>query len=205
METIGRKNTTRVQKQFKSYYVVWKHTCSDRLLALPESLNRTMQYGNQLIGTGHDIMHITFKSYYVVWKPLLFPLLLLLLLSLNRTMQYGNIIPASSSSFSRICLNRTMQYGNLCTANPHWKHLKRLNRTMQYGNSERRPSLRLYTCRFKSYYVVWKRPQTRGLLLFSKCLNRTMQYGNCSIACKDNYSLLEFKSYYVVWKLFSVF
>ena len=75
------------------------------------------------------------------------------------------------------CLNRTMQYGNFCFQTPKLSSVHSLNRTMQYGNL----TLLLNwfgVIVFKSYYVVWKPVQSRGIYFPST----------------------EFKSYYVVWK-----
>ena len=54
---------------FKSYYVVWKRAYDDTWAYYHDSLNRTMQYGNEKMGTNKSRKRR----------------------SLNRTMQYGNI------------------------------------------------------------------------------------------------------------------
>ena len=120
--------------QFKSYYVVWKLfsvllyfsscSCLNRTMQYGNdimkckknnktaSLNRTMQYGNSKLCCERNTNANKFKSYYVVWKPICFSLSVRIISScLNRTMQYGNfyIFPQFSSEY-----------------------------------------------RFKSYYVVWK-------------------------------------------------
>ena len=134
METRIPSNLFLRAKQFKSYYVVWKHE------------------------TGRDIIRdkSRFKSYYVVWKPRPSVISFAFVRRLNRTMQYGNFFFQKVHFLRRPGLNRTMQYGNQTSKVPClfpllsfksyyvvWKHEgicerkshnSRLNRTMQYGN-----------------------------------------------------------------------
>ena len=97
--------------QFKSYYVVWKPLFISSIFAPVFSLNRTMQYGNDII-IFFVFVSKKFKSYYVVWKLLYFSVFFIILPCLNRTMQYGNSNPAIVFAFHSSSLNRTMQYGN---------------------------------------------------------------------------------------------
>ena len=62
-----RKQETHIIKQFKSYYVVWKLIFFVSTSRNRQSLNRTMQYGNNLRLRSPSGC-ILFKSYYVVWK-----------------------------------------------------------------------------------------------------------------------------------------
>ena len=55
--------------EFKSYYVVWKHTNIVSNIVPYLGLNRTMQYGNAHLGFADE------------WRAV----------CLNRTMQYGNV------------------------------------------------------------------------------------------------------------------
>ena len=77
-------------KQFKSYYVVWKHAEKYEV----------------------ECMVHLFKSYYVVWKPEKTYASSKRLSCLNRTMQYGNGIVDPPDEKKEESLNRTMQYGN---------------------------------------------------------------------------------------------
>ena len=72
METIVVGGEWHGTKAFKSYYVVWKPKNNCRNHGEPESLNRTMQYGNIAIGIGTALARF----------------------GLNRTMQYGNCSPS---------------------------------------------------------------------------------------------------------------
>ena len=101
-----------------------------------DCLNRTMQYGNDSIHM-HFMLAVKFKSYYVVWK--------------HRYI-YARI-------FQNERLNRTMQYGNCCATLKPARRKKGLNRTMQYGNGFF-ATKRASAVPFKSYYVVWKQPNT---------------------------------------------
>ena len=50
METKWHPKEAITLKKFKSYYVVWKQLCCERVLITQISLNRTMQYGNSIEG-----------------------------------------------------------------------------------------------------------------------------------------------------------
>ena len=148
---------------FKSYYVVWKLLKPWKNHAATESLNRTMQYGNEeypeyrisAVGSLNRTMQYGNKNGSpFIRKPEV---------RLNRTMQYGNshgrrpsLLPCSGFksyyvvwkpdiisliTTRRLCLNRTMQYGN--EEHPEYRisAVGRLNRTMQYGNNTRNISL----------------------------------------------------------------
>ena len=52
---------------------------------------------------------------------------------------------------------------------------------MQYGNQIWLNDKDSSDVVFKSYYVVWKRRDSRACKRFGKSLNRTMQYGNKSV------------------------
>ena len=54
------------------------------------SLNRTMQYGNNLTTILLFSIKGKFKSYYVVWKLANLGRIIPIAIGLNRTMQYGN-------------------------------------------------------------------------------------------------------------------
>ena len=102
---------------------------------------------------------LQFKSYYVVWK-------------------------RQSSHGRNMCLprlNRTMQYGNLTAIGLFGVVDPGLNRTMQYGNFFFTIQLFSHHIWFKSYYVVWKRPDICTGCIGECGLNRTMQYGNHTI------------------------
>ena len=99
-----------------------------------ESLNRTMQYGNQKRGE-----NIATPS-----------------ISLNRTMQYGNPIGFAASQRATWRFKSyyvVWKLKNIAQAN---KSFASLNRTMQYGNPQNISSPRSTHRTFKSYYVVWK-------------------------------------------------
>ena len=90
METQTQQAKTFANKEFKSYYVVWKRTVGKYITNLYTGLNRTMQYGNPWVvhaksmcctclnrtmqyGNFPECFQIfqrwwRFKSYYVVWK-----------------------------------------------------------------------------------------------------------------------------------------
>ena len=68
METQKTNKQNNNGKEFKSYYVVWKLGTFPAQQATHDSLNRTMQYGNEVQ-----------KKYPDIVEP-----------GLNRTMQYGN-------------------------------------------------------------------------------------------------------------------
>ena len=156
METIFNDYNAQNTQQFKSYYVVWKLFAFSLFMAQLYSLNRTMQYGNEL---------------QIDRNPLK-------LCRLNRTMQYGNFYLNDAPEYQISGLNRTMQYGNLLVLFATAYFVSGLNRTMQYGN---RVNLNLQKSTglwFKSYYVVWKPVKVHiGASLVGR-LNRTMQYGN---------------------------
>ena len=139
-------------------------------------LNRTMQYGN-FARQNFCRLKISFKSYYVVWKQARGVDIFQGNICLNRTMQYGNHRHHPLPSPVSPCLNRTMQYGNFFKKMKITIREHCLNRTMQYGNFSENIFLRLKK-KFKSYYVVWKPPQSPHYMNLRKCLNRTMQYGN---------------------------
>ena len=81
---------------FKSYYVVWKPQANKSFAKhSPDSLNRTMQYGNMTQLFTPIMPSMGFKSYYVVWKQEGTSIRLKLGACLNRTMQYGNISTTS--------------------------------------------------------------------------------------------------------------
>ena len=56
--------------RFKSYYVVWKPRVYMHVWLVQNSLNRTMQYGNNHMFIQFVSVNAPFKSYYVVWKPI---------------------------------------------------------------------------------------------------------------------------------------
>ena len=68
METSRFQSSSTQEKQFKSYYVVWK------LVWLRPPYETSPE----------------FKSYYVVWKPIKRASAVPIPMGLNRTMQYGN-------------------------------------------------------------------------------------------------------------------
>ena len=144
METLGGLNKTKRVMKFKSYYVVWKPENENDENDIGRSLNRTMQYGNELISKQFNSGK-TFKSYYVVWKLLCALYLFKKFFGLNRTMQYGN--------------------NSLCIL-PFF-HLVGLNRTMQYGNPIGKTTVTRYLNTFKSYYVVWKLTYVGFMVIFS--------------------------------------
>ena len=146
-------------------------------IAVP-GLNRTMQYGNDIMKCKKNKI-TEFKSYYVVWK------LLFYYFNLKNTSSFKSYyvvwkpFPVLMETF-------------LC--------VKSLNRTMQYGNSLFHCSSFSESFKFKSYYVVWK-PFTREAPTCADTgLNRTMQYGNLATTGKKECRKYKFKSYYVVWK-----
>ena len=156
METIFNGYYAQNTEQFKSYYVVWKPICGLDIGLRADSLNRTMQYGNNN-GSSNDILESN---------------------RLNRTMQYGNSFLLTSVQMHVFCLNRTMQYGNHKSDNPDncddrqfksyyvvWKQVLRRN---NHGRN----------MKFKSYYVVWKLCIILIKYFKLTSLNRTMQYGN---------------------------
>ena len=63
-----------------------------------EGLNRTMQYGNDVVSPGEYRPRTLFKSYYVVWKQKKKKAIIDMGLSLNRTMQYGNFQTAAQKA-----------------------------------------------------------------------------------------------------------
>ena len=164
--------------KFKSYYVVWKPFGIASTFSIFVSLNRTMQYGNDIFpGQERNAG-----------------------LCLNRTMQYGNFFFRASTSSRLRRLNRTMQYGNttwkLIIVSPTFL-FKSYYVVWKPSNFARTHNVYFS---FKSYYVVWKLYSIFHLRSAQTCLNRTMQYGNTIEA----FTLLKkilFKSYYVVWKL----
>ena len=177
METVYFRKIQHSQRQFKSYYVVWKRYLTSNLGAYQKCLNRTMQYGNTALKL------LFFLCQY----------------RLNRTMQYGNRTQLVRIYGRTICLNRTMQYGNFAfcllfllgklfkSYYVVWKRClydflntcpNSLNRTMQYGNLNISLLKTNILRGFKSYYVVWK-------LFFQT---------------STLFSSQMFKSYYVVWK-----
>ena len=96
-----------------------------------------------------------------------------------------------------------MQYGNLCREILlKWKFLFKSYYVVW------KPEEGKGICRgdlvFKSYYVVWK-PNCPTVFAESTCgLNRTMQYGNLLLSFKIRFEFCWFKSYYVVWKRRSI-
>ena len=90
METNKLYVMKKVLRQFKSYYVVWKHEGICERKSHNSRLNRTMQYGNKSVETSTQVGSE----------------------GLNRTMQYGNNIVILHRASGKGCLNRTMQYGN---------------------------------------------------------------------------------------------
>ena len=68
METKLLGSIQKHQKEFKSYYVVWKLSAEEKMKLLSEGLNRTMQYGNATTHQAQGYLICLFKSYYVVWK-----------------------------------------------------------------------------------------------------------------------------------------
>ena len=89
METQTQQAKTFANKEFKSYYVVWKLFWTLEYIAR-QRLNRTMQYGNSVEREEDERK----KK------------------SLNRTMQYGNQKKSGRPYRFVSGLNRTMQYGN---------------------------------------------------------------------------------------------
>ena len=81
---------TMKNKQFKSYYVVWKRLEDIFFNLFDNGLNRTMQYGNEETDGLEQIICD----------------------GLNRTMQYGNGYTNVGENEESVGLNRTMQYGN---------------------------------------------------------------------------------------------
>ena len=145
---------------FKSYYVVWKRHFNILFCYLKSRLNRTMQYGNNILP-----------------KKIIFPFL-----SLNRTMQYGNLYTSSRKKKYSHCLNRTMQYGNQysCPVLSHTRDAFKSYYVVWKLSSSMFSIVVLFV--FKSYYVVWKPNANKYFVTQYRGLNRTMQYGN-----KDKY------------------
>ena len=75
METRVENEVVFFLKEFKSYYVVWKHINVHKIPSGIQSLNRTMQYGN---GASVDAVPTQEEG-------------------LNRTMQYGNAMKRASA------------------------------------------------------------------------------------------------------------
>ena len=133
---------------FKSYYVVWKPHTGEKFARILSCLNRTMQYGN-------DIMKCKKNK---------------ITECLNRTMQYGNKFPNTQNLTTNACLNRTMQYGNNFLYGVKTNHIisfKSYYVVWKHGNAKQGIT---YTVLFKSYYVVWKRnkrvtPKTKTRLV----------------------------------------
>ena len=98
---------------------------------------------------------VWFKSYYVVWKHTSGWKFCVGGVRLNRTMQYGNLRRRKEVRRPQPGLNRTMQYGNIISG-----------------------CFTTMSCKFKSYYVVWKLNADKKSKNNGKSLNRTMQYGN---------------------------
>ena len=69
METNKDNYSHPENTRFKSYYVVWKQIEEAGVGDTPTRLNRTMQYGNDILYFSMFSLHGGFKSYYVVWKP----------------------------------------------------------------------------------------------------------------------------------------
>ena len=121
-------------EQFKSYYVVWKLGSATNETIIQSSLNRTMQYGNNIFS--YVMKYVTkFKSYYVVWKRSpateVFP------------------VPPQFKSYYVVW---KLQFADDMPI----MHEMRLNRTMQYGNGGGLKEDKENKQLFKSYYVVWK-------------------------------------------------
>ncbi len=150
----GRKNNN-LRIRFKSHYVVWKQFREVFFYEMPNSLNRTMQYGNYGI----------YKQRKKENR------------GLNRTMQYGNCFFAAGRQPELPSLNRTMQYGNKKLADiriaiqKFKSHYVVWKQGSDAGDNDN-------TNEFKSHYVVWKPIYESEQSTSEESLNRTMQYGN---------------------------
>ena len=180
METFLRGNCARTRSQFKSYYVVWKPQNENDENDIGRSLNRTMQYGNELISKQFNSGK-TFKSYYVVWKLLCALYLFKKFFGLNRTMQYGNNSLCILPFFHLVGLNRTMQYGNPIGKTTVTRYLNTFKSYYVVWKLTYVGFMVIIHPLFKSYYVVWKQMAEVICGADPTCLNRTMQYGNVTV------------------------